>query len=167
MRSLTSLADTIVQQHRMPPHIQGLWRDVLTEKKDRGSATMYCGGRIDFPRFTLPRGRLLIVWQGDIRCRIWNGAREETMCRLGERFDVRQQWNSKLGPLGDMPHVYEDQLIHDEAGGELLIYTDGLQVLDTLDRVLEKQLSEYSVNEAMKPSSDDMSYIQVNWHFNM
>lgn len=165
MRRMTATAGEIVRKHVIPPGIQGMLRDVLLEKRERGSATMYCGGRIDLPRESLPEGRLLLVWQGDIRCRVWSGDVEETSERLGSRFHTTQQWNSVTGPVGGMPHVYESRLLQGGAGGELLLYTDGLGILDSYPRVSAHQLSECSDNEAMRPSSDDISYLQVNWQF--
>lgn len=167
LRELTITADELLRQHVISPDIQGMLREVLSDKKRLGSATMYCGGRIDFPDNAIPEGRILLAWQGDIRCRIWNGTAEATEARLGNRFDTREQWNSVAGSIGGRPHLMVDRLLRENKRGELLIYSDGLQVLDRLDIVPAQQLAAAAAEEARHPASDDISYLQIQWDYTL
>ncbi|XID94307.1 hypothetical protein ACF3MZ_07230 [Paenibacillaceae bacterium WGS1546] len=165
MRELTVEAGVRLQDHLVPPDIQGWLRDVLTEKKKRGSATMYCGGRIDFPGKPYPDGRLLLAWQGDIRCRIWRDREERTEELFGDRFHTRHQWNSVAGPVGGMPNLFCSSLLQGGNTGELLVYSDGFQALDRFPFLSDLPLAELMANEASRPSSDDICFYQVNWNF--
>lgn len=166
-RELAASASQTIREHEISTDIQGMLREVLLDKKRLGSATVYCGGRIDFPCDAFPGGRLLLVWQGDIRCRIWNGTSEVTWSRLGNRFHTREQWNSIAGPTGGIPHLFMDRLLHGARRGELLIYTDGLKVLDSHNPVTGQALAQAVASASGQPASDDISYLQVQWDYKL
>jgi len=166
LTALTGEAQTLVRQHHIPPEVPDMLREVLQAKKELGSAAMYCAGRIDLPNESKPDGRLWLVWQGDIRCRIWNGSAEESKMRFGDRFHTWHQWNTTAGAVGGMPHVYQDRLVHGGKRGELLLYSDGLQALDCMACLTDERLAEIAADEAGHRSSDDICYLQVMWDFN-
>jgi hypothetical protein len=165
MKELTKEASQCLQEQAISPSIQGLLREALSLKKEQGSATMYCGGRIDYPGTQHPNGRLLLVWQGDIRCRIWRDRNETTAELPGDLLSVRGQWNSVAGPVGGMSFWYCTELLLKQRKGELLLYTDGFQALDRYPRVTGELLSELLASETEHPSSDDISFLQVTWDF--
>ncbi|MFC6551967.1 hypothetical protein [Cohnella cellulosilytica] len=158
-------AEERLKVREVSPDMHEWLRDVLAEKKKRGSATMYCGGRIDFPGTQFPDGRLLLAWQGDIRCRIWREREELTQDLLGNKFRTDQQWNSVVGPIGGMPHLIYSSLLQGGTKGELLLYSDGFQALDRYPSVSDMPIQELFSNEAGHPSSDDISFLQAIWDY--
>jgi hypothetical protein len=151
-----------IAAHRIPSHIQGMLREVLQSKKHKGSGTLYVCGRVDLPGGAFPEGRLLLAWQGDIRLRIWSG-QTETTAALGDTFHTRHQWNSIQGPVGGSPHVYCGSLLQDGHAGSIMIYTDGLKILDPIGHFTDGVLRERIRQEAQNPSSDDMSLLHIQW----
>ena len=152
--------------------VNGLLREVLLDKKRQVSSAMYVGGRLDFPGERHPAGRLVLVWQGDMRVRLWMGDRERGLLRevpeatFGGSFHTRERWNSVSGPVGGMPNVYSSGVIREdgEGNGTLLVYSDGLAALDSLLQPPDGQLVRYMSEQAADPDSDDMSVVQINWH---
>jgi len=150
-----------LDRHRLPSRIQGLLRDIILDKKAKGSASMYGCGRIDLPGKAFPAGRIVLAWQGDIRLRVWKDGKEQTSM-LGNRFDTRHQWNSVLGPVGGKPHLICEDL-RSWKEGAVLLYSDGLQAIDAWDRFPHEKLAEVMKQEADHPSSDDISLLHILW----
>lgn len=150
--------------HHIPSYINGMLREVLLAKKKLGSGAIYACGRIDMPSEDIPQGRIVLIWQGDIRIRMWAGAQEKKGY-LGDRFHTREQWNSTAGAVGGIPHVYMDHLMNWGNQGKLLLYSDGLQAMDHIDDTSQEGMSRIMKKEADNPSSDDMSIFQIRWHF--
>ncbi|THF73932.1 hypothetical protein [Cohnella fermenti] len=163
MRQMTAEATEQLREHEIPPTITGMLREVLSVQKKKGSGTMYGAGRIDWPSAELPEGRIVLVWQGDIRIRLWADG-VEASARLGDNFHTRHQWNSVAGPVGGPPCVHCDKLASLGRRGALTIYSDGLQALDRFASPLPvPQLATLLNGEARHPSSDDISVFQANW----
>lgn len=151
-----------LEEHQIPSHITGMLREVLLSKKQLGSGAVYACGRLDRPSETLPEGRILLAWQGDIRIRLWMENEECKGC-LGDRFHTREQWNSSVGPVAGKPHVYTDGLAAWGSAGRLILYTDGLQRLDSIDPLRDEDIDAAMRQEAANPSSDDQSIFQLYW----
>lgn len=160
----TEEATAQLERHEMHPGVHGLLRDVLLDKKKQGSSAMYVGGRLDFPDRRRPDGALLLVWQGDIRLRLWTGAQEREAA-FGGSFQTRHRWNSASGPVGGMPSVYSGSLPRggDKEQSTLLVYSDGLAALDNRRQPPGGQLGQYIAEQAADPACDDMSVVQIDW----
>ncbi len=162
LEQITAAARECLRRHEIPSSIQGILREVLMSKKAQGSAAIYGCGRIDLPGDRFPEGRIVLAGQGDVRIRIWAG-RDERTDDWGRRLHSRQQWNSITGPVGGLPDVYSESLARWGTGGEVLLYSDGLRALDSIDRVTPERLSETLRRESSHPSSDDMSWFHARW----
>ncbi len=162
LAACTQEAGTLLERHIIPDHIQGMLREVLADKKEQGSSTMFACGRIDRPGELYPYGRLLLCWMGDIRIRIWSGQVEHTI-QLGDRFHTREQWNSARGPVSGSPHLTAQPLLGDEAVDSLVIYTDGLKVLDRMNSISDRSLADSLEAQSSDPASDDMTCLRVSW----
>ncbi|WP_138755911.1 hypothetical protein [Paenibacillus sinopodophylli] len=163
LREWADKADSQLKDHQIPDGVKGMLRDVLLAKKKLGSATVYACGRIDMPSVAFPQGRIILAWQGDTRIRMW-ADQQEQKGYFGDRFHTREQWNTVNGPVGGMPHIYMNHLLHGDNEGRLLIYSDGLQIIDHSDDVSIEAISSVMKKEAVNPSSDDMSVFQIEWH---
>ncbi|MCM3340099.1 hypothetical protein M3650_16005 [Paenibacillus sp. MER TA 81-3] len=164
--ALTGPATTEVEQLAVPAGAPRLLREVLKDKKRRGSEAMFVCGRIDginqSRRFR--KGRLWLAWQGDCRLRLWHNESEYRQpfadkCRTSER------WSSLYGPVGDRPHVL--QMDCQQSGSHryrLLLYTDGLHELDAYsERVSDKELQRMLDQPQEGVLADDASLIEIQW----
>ncbi|WP_268624625.1 protein phosphatase 2C domain-containing protein [Paenibacillus alvei] len=153
-----------LEDHSIPEHIQGMLREVLQAKKRQGSGTMFACGRVDLPSLSRPEGSIRFAWHGDLRIRLWQGA-EETSDLLGDQFHTSHQWNSESGIVHGKAHIYCASLQQGDIGngGEVLLYTDGLHVLDFHNPVTPALLSQVIKQEALDASSDDMAFFHIRW----
>ncbi|RJX39126.1 hypothetical protein D3P09_16675 [Paenibacillus pinisoli] len=156
-------ADKKLQRHQIPSHIKGILREVLLAKKEMGSSTIYCCGKIEWPSSNNADGRLLLAWQGDTRIRIWeNGVEQQGL--LGDSFHTSERWSTKSGPVGGSPHIHVGSLPCSRSGsGAVLAYSDGLKGLDASSRITKDKITDIIAHEAADPSSDDMSIIHIQW----
>ncbi|WP_239617467.1 hypothetical protein [Cohnella mopanensis] len=161
LKEITDQATRSLERHRIPSRIHGLLREIILDKKAKGSASMYGCGRIDLPCKAFPEGRIVLAWQGDIRLRVWKDGLERTSL-LGDRFDTRQQWNSVLGPVGGKPNLLYDDL-RSWKEGAVLLYSDGLKAIDAWERFTHEKLEGVMKQEAAHPSSDDISLLHIIW----
>ncbi|QGQ98825.1 hypothetical protein EHS13_30075 [Paenibacillus psychroresistens] len=162
LRDITCEATELLDKHELPSHIQGILREVLAAKKEHGSDSVYGAARVDLPSALYPNGRILIIWQGDIRIRLWSSDEESTE-RLGDQFHTSHRWNSRSGPVGSSPHVYCNDLLSFGTKGRLLLYSDGLDQLDSLQIPTLEEIKHTLNITAQNPSSDDMSFFNACW----
>lgn len=159
---ITNAATRQLDTHKIPDYIQGILREVLLDKKEHGSDSIYGAARIDLPCSVYPKGRILIVWQGDIRIRLWSHNEERTE-ELGNQLASSHRWNSKVGPVGSLPHVYCSDLISFGTKGRLILYSDGLKDLDCLINPDIDEIKSALNISIQDPSSDDMSFFNIDW----
>ncbi|MFN8637571.1 MAG: hypothetical protein U0893_27275 [Chloroflexota bacterium] len=148
-----------VQQHQLPDDLQPMLRTVLEQKRAEGSAATFVAGRLDAASETLPNGRIVLVWTGDSRVRLWNADGEFT-AGLENTFVAGAGWSTRLGLVGDGPHVLigplHDPLTH------LSVYSDGLAGLNTWDRpLLDAELQDRVAEAQASPTSDDIALLDV------
>jgi hypothetical protein len=132
---------------------------VLEQKRAEGSATTFVAGRLDAPQEGLQDGRIVLLWTGDSRLRLWNGDGELTG-GLDDTFVAGAGWSTRLGLVGDGPHVLVarlgDPLTH------LSVYSDGLASLTEWNRpLLDAELLEVIDDAQHSPASDDIAAIDV------
>ncbi|MFC9708097.1 hypothetical protein ACFTRD_08045 [Paenibacillus sp. NPDC056933] len=138
-----------------------LLREVLMEKRSRGSQAMYVCGRIELSGGAR-KSRMWLAWQGDSRIRLWRGGQEQSgafqlHCRTNER------WSTLDGPVGGKPHIYEAKL----SAGEpirLQLYTDGLNDLDAIEAYIpDEQIQVLLDARHTGGLEDDAAFIELEW----
>lgn len=164
LRRLSLEANEAVKNFALPASIPPLLREVLEEKRDKGSESTFIGGRIDLPSKNLPRGRFLTVWMGDSRLRIWR-QNQEISQQLGGEFLTTQRWSSKHGIINGKPYVYFSPLFNEDNTpiiSRWQIYSDGFSSLDNIQAVLSNDhIQELMIQSAHTPQSDDISYLEI------
>ncbi|USB31982.1 hypothetical protein [Paenibacillus sp. YPG26] len=149
----------------LPPDMPPLLRDVLEEKRSRGIESMYLCGRIELPEARGDSGRLWLAWQGDCRLRRWVN-NEELIIEPGT-FVTRERWSGRHGISGSSPHVYTEELIRQKTEHRIMLYTDGLKLLDRcgnpdeITSVLKRIFVRQSEGEHLE---DDASWLDLTWN---
>jgi hypothetical protein len=163
LRQLTVPASALVEVWPLSAAAPSLLRDVLEQKRARGSESTFVGGRLDLPSPDAPAGRLVLAWLGDSRLRLWAPDGERT-ADLGETFLTRQRWSTQRGPIDGQPHVFVAPLVADGCLclSRLLAYSDGLAALDEFpgppsDDALRDLISQAHGSIA----SDDIAFLDV------
>jgi hypothetical protein len=140
---------------------------VLEEKRSLGSQAMFIGVRVDLPGDQFPRGRVLCMWMGDARLRIWGHDQELTRV-FGNDFLTAERWSSLAGAINGVPHVFSDALYEDRGKPKytrILACSDGFAALDTVqDSLTHAQLENVTDQllgqPAEYPNSDDVSLFE-------
>ncbi|MEO2203945.1 protein phosphatase 2C domain-containing protein [Paenibacillus pabuli] len=137
-----------------------LLREVLMEKRSRGSQAMYVCGRIELSR-GLGKSRMWMAWQGDSRIRLWRNGQEQSgafqnHCRTNER------WSTLEGPVGGKPHIYEAKLSNEQI--RLQLYTDGLNDLDAVQAYIPDEHIQVLLDATHTGGlEDDAAFIELEW----
>jgi len=137
-----------------------LLREVLMEKRSRGSQAMYVCGRIELSR-GLGKSRMWMAWQGDSRIRLWRNGHEQSgafqnHCRTNER------WSTLEGPVGGKPHIYEAKLSNEQI--RLQLYTDGLNDLDAVQAYIPDEHIQVLLDATHTGGlEDDAAFIELEW----
>lgn len=160
---LTGPATKAVEGLPIPHGTPQLLREVLEEKRRRGSESMFICGRIErASRSGLRKGRLWLAWQGDCRLRLWvNGS--EVKAPFQDKIRIGERWSTLTGPVGGAPHLFTMELPR-SGTYRLLCYTDGLRELDGCsgtpsDSELQRMLDQPQGGAL----TDDASFIEVSW----
>ncbi|WP_223067434.1 hypothetical protein [Paenibacillus caui] len=145
----------------LPDDLPPLVREVLLEKRKQGTEAMFVCGHISRPRQGRA-GRLWLLWQGDIRIRLWN---EDGESRLipANKFQTSERWSSRPENSGMLPHLYTGRLDRLGSGG-LIVYSDGLQTLDMKELPLSgRDLEQALQAEQSGGLQDDASVLELSW----
>lgn len=162
LTAISRKADKGLDKLKLPEGLSPLVRDVLLEKRQLGTEAMFACGYIAMPSRGR-KGKLWLMWQGDIRIRFWNG-RGEALLLPPEQFNTLDRWSSRPAKAGTAPYCYSRPLSAEENGG-LLIYSDGLESLD--DKVIPlpgRELERALAAEASGGLPDDGSLLELNWN---
>ena len=138
-----------------------LLREVLMEKRSRGSQAMYVCGRIELTGGGR-KSRVWLAWQGDSRIRLWRNGQEQselfqTHCKTNER------WSTLEGPVGGKPHICE---MKGSAGDSmrLQLYTDGLNDLDAIQAYVPDEHIQVLLDATHTGGlEDDAAFIELEW----
>jgi hypothetical protein len=138
-----------------------LLREVLMEKRSRGSQAMYVCGRIELTGGGR-KSRVWLAWQGDSRIRLWHNNQEQSgvfqaHCKTNER------WSTLEGPVGGKPHIYETK---GSAGDSLRLqlYTDGLNDLDAIQAYVPDEHIQVLLDATHTGGlEDDAAFIELEW----
>ncbi|ANS74114.1 hypothetical protein AWM70_05590 [Paenibacillus yonginensis] len=168
LKELSYKAGKALERLELPAELPPMLKDVLLEKRSRGTAAMFACGYLIRP--TREReGKLWLMWQGDLRIRFWLAGQEqrllpETSFRTEERWtSLNPGCGSELLAAAKSPHMAALPLSAKESGG-LLLYTDGLQVLDAAGLPLSgSELTSALNGGAAGWLEDDASLLEVSW----
>lgn len=159
MDSWTDEASVHMGQINLPQQTNALLASVLEEKRLLGGETTFvCGSIKHTPQ---GRGSLLLFLQGDSRGRVWISGQEQTT-QLNAVSSERG-WSTSRGCVGGAP-ICSEFVFGLEDRVELLVYTDGLAILDDLKAVP----STIDLMKLLQPAyeslnSDDMTMLHIVW----
>jgi len=161
--SIQARAREQVSNYLLPDDLPDLHKEVLEEKRILGTQSMFIGGRIDLPGRDYPQGRIILVWMGDSRLRLW-GPEGEVSGVLGDTFNTNERWSSISGPVNGNPHLFIDTLVDNQNKSKwthILAYSDGLAALDATSAPLTNaQLDNLFDQLTETPTSDDISLFE-------
>lgn len=164
LSGLTREASQLVSNHPLPPGIPGMLKEVLDQKRTRGSESTFVCGRVDLPGPGFPCGRICLAWLGDSRVRLW-GPRGEHI--LGnDSFKTEERWSTRCGPVSGKPHAFAAPIVQNGSRlfTTLLAYTDGLASLDSCEQTPTAPALLGLINEAQRsPYSDDITILDLSW----
>ncbi|MCM3006638.1 hypothetical protein [Priestia koreensis] len=159
---LTSAIDDAtdeVKNYHLPAELPPLLKEVLEDKREQGSETMFVCGRIDFIN---DKPHLFLGWSGDLRIRFWNNKKEVEVITPSLR-QIHQRWSTKKGIPPDDLHVLSLDILQTSIS-ELMIYTDGLAILDPCNATPSlRKLYRYMQETFLSPESDDLSFLNIVW----
>ncbi|KOY13568.1 hypothetical protein [Paenibacillus xylanivorans] len=161
LQDLTSPASEQLEKLQPLENSPLLLREVLMEKRSRGSQAMYVCGRIELSAGNR-KSKVWIAWQGDSRIRLWRNGQEQSAefqvnCRTNER------WSTLEGPVGGKPHFYEAKLSANEAI-RLQLYTDGLNDLDAIQAYIPDEDIQVLLDARHTGGlEDDAAFIELEW----
>jgi hypothetical protein len=164
LRELTRPGTRLIQAYSLPTDTSRMLADVLREKRDNGSESMFVCGRIDAPTPGLPDGRIALIWSGDSRLRLW-GPHGERTSELGPTFSTAERWSTRIGLVHGQAHVFLAPLRATDgclSVTHVLAYSDGLAMLDTRGASPSDGVLIESMEAARSTAAnDDMSLIEV------
>ena len=138
----------------LPTELPAVLRQVLEDKRRRGSESMLLAGLLD----TLA-GRLTLIWIGDSRLRLWGPVGEVTTEWLpATSFDTRERWSSRRGVIG----VVHGAVVPLASVVRLAAYSDGLAGLDRWSELpSDPALDGVIAQTRTESTSDDVSVCEV------
>jgi len=110
----------------------------------------FAGGMID-----TAAKRLILVWMGDSRIRLWGPDGLEHTDELGDTFHTQERWSSHQGLVGQM-HVFAAPL---EGVSRVAAYSDGLARLTTSPS--NQALDGLITDAGQSSTSDDVSFLEL------
>lgn len=155
---LQELSPTVAPQvtnYSLPGDLPPMLREVLERKRELGSETTFSAGLLD-----VAADKLLLVWLGDSRIRLWDRQRECT-ADLGDTFLTQERWSTHRGPIGKV-HVFTTNLKDIK---RVVAYSDGLAVMDRglNDSLTMRSLDAVIAEAGDAPTSDDISFLEVRF----
>ncbi|KOO37344.1 hypothetical protein [Priestia koreensis] len=148
-----------VKNYHLSAELPPLLKEVLEDKREQGSETMFVCGRIDFSG---DQPHLFLGWSGDLRIRFWKNKKEVEVITPDLR-QVHQRWSTKKGIPSDDLHVLSLDILKTSIS-ELMIYTDGLAILDPCNTTPSlRKLYRYMQESFLSPESDDLSFFNIVW----
>lgn len=153
-----------VENIRLDSSIGGFHKEVLEEKRTRGSEATFVCGRIDFLNVQQSQPKILLAWQGDSKVKLWRGNQERSQL-LKAPFLTNQRWSTKRGPVGGEPHVFTMDALEKNRIDRLTVYTDGLSELDHFTYPIKNEELKNIIQQAnSKAESDDLTFLEIGWN---
>ncbi|UHA72077.1 hypothetical protein [Paenibacillus sp. 481] len=151
----------LVQAYELPSQMNPIVRDVLEEKRRHGSEAAFVAGVIQkYPESD--ECGLFLCWQGDIRIRLWIQD-EEWMLRKRETMCTEERWSTNKGSIGNIHTSYYRWSVQEWKQAKLVIYSDGLALLDSFEQVPDPNQLAAAMSKALGlANSDDMTYLEIS-----
>ncbi len=163
LQALIPPARAEVQAYRLPADVPPLVREVLEQKRAYGSEAVFVGGRIDRPGGRFPEGRVVLIWMGDSRLRLFGPTVDQSV-DLGGVFKTEQRWSTERGVVNGEPQVFVSTLLDHgtEKFSRLLAYTDGFSSLDAYPQpVSNRGVQNLMVEAGKSATSDDIAFLEL------
>lgn len=125
-----------------------------------GTQTNFVAGRIEAPSQQHPQGRLLLVWLGDARLKLYKDGQPSPRSIADTSFVSQDGWASIDGVRGTI-----SVLIGDLTAADCVIaHSDGLLPFEA---ILEPDLPTSRINQALAelqrtPGGDDVSFLEIH-----
>ncbi|MBN1920200.1 MAG: protein phosphatase 2C domain-containing protein [Anaerolineae bacterium] len=155
LQELSSTVAPQVTNYSLPGDLPPMLREVLERKRELGSESTLSAGLLD-----VAADKLLLVWLGDSRIRLWDRQGECTAV-LGDTFLTQERWSTHRGPIGRV-HVFITNLKDIK---RVVAYSDGLAVMDRglNDSLTMRSLDAVITEAGDAPTSDDISFLEVRF----
>ncbi|MBO1580141.1 protein phosphatase 2C domain-containing protein [Bacillus sp. XF8] len=146
-----------VKAFQLPRDTPWLLRDVLEEKRNHGSESMFIGGTIE----VIPNRdevNVMLVAHGDSFLQLFQ---ENKKCfdLIEYERNTENRWSTHRGILGGELKIISKTLARKEAN-RLVIHSDGLMPL--LHYNFEEVTEEIKRAQS-SPTSDDISFLDISW----
>lgn len=161
--TLTEKAMEMVRTQPLPESTLPMLRDVLEQKRDKGSESTFACGLINLPGEEFPHGRVALMWLGDSRLRLWDTSGELTP-ELGDTFHTRERWSTHKGMMADRPHaiVLPVNEFDKHKLTRVMVYSDGAPELNSWKQPpTDKELNGIMRRANGSPVSDDIAFLEV------
>ncbi|MDQ0194705.1 hypothetical protein [Paenibacillus wynnii] len=164
LQRMTAQATAMINRHEIPTHIGGLFREVLEEKRMKGSETTFVCGKIIYSA-AQKKGQITAACLGDTGIRLFDYGTEIPGLLTGE-ISHWNRWSSCDGVLGEGPSILTVSLERDASGPNCIqVFTDGLMGYKKWRRPPDdaelRQMIHTSHDHA---ASDDVSFLEISWN---
>ncbi|HYE68293.1 MAG TPA: hypothetical protein VEA58_06740 [Anaerovoracaceae bacterium] len=161
LSELTVQASRVISDHPLPHGVSGMLREVLEEKRQKGSQSMFVCGKVSYS--SSGTHSMYIAWLGDTRIRLWGGGEDRSYLLKGS-FDVGNRWSSSEGIVDQGPFIYMNHDTHVSGIEILQVYTDGLKAYDHWNRIPNDEEYNSLVEDALnQPDSDDITFLELRF----
>lgn len=150
-----------IRRHRLPTALPPILKEVLEEKRTKGSETMFFCGRIDIDDVITKKATVFLASSGDIRLRAWNalGEIKEQTTIVPE---TKKRWSTKDGLIGGEISTVTGVELGDVR--RVAVYSDGFAAIDGLAAIPPTDQLQILVKKSLQsPYSDDLSFLDMAW----
>lgn len=163
LQQMTAPATNMINHYELPSHIGGLFREVLEEKRLKGSETTFVCGKISYTADS-NKGQITVAWLGDTAIRLFDHGTE--IPGLVSGFSQWNRWSTCHGVMGEGPSILSMDLAKGSGRPNCIqVFTDGLMGYRNWKRYPEnaelRQMIETSYNHV---ASDDVSFLEIRWN---
>ncbi|MGN4423113.1 hypothetical protein ACTFQN_04515 [Bacillus cereus group sp. MYBK30-1] len=146
-----------VRAFQLPEETPWLLRDVLEEKRRKGSEAMFIAGKIEL----IPNQdevQVMIVTHGDSFVQLFQ---EQKGCLNVMKFErnIEKRWSTHRGIIGSKLEVFSKTLSREKVN-RIVIHSDGIRSL--MQYNFEEVLKEIGRTQC-SPTSDDISFLDISW----
>ncbi|SFF06594.1 hypothetical protein SAMN05428981_11416 [Bacillus sp. OV194] len=161
LTELTVEGTETIRKHRLPNFMPPILREVLEEKRTKGSETMFICGRIDMADEMTSQAGMFLASSGDIRLRVWNSSGEVTSDGKMQP-ETKKRWSTKDGLIGGDIHTVTGQSFGEVR--RIAVYSDGFSAIDGLKQLPSTDQLQILVKKSLQsPLSDDLSFLDIAW----
>ncbi|MDM5154692.1 hypothetical protein QUF88_12870 [Bacillus sp. DX1.1] len=146
-----------VKAFQLPKETPWLLRDVLEEKRNHGSESMFIGGKIE----VIPNQdevNLILVAHGDSFLQLFQ-ENKKCMDLIEYERKTENRWSTHRGMIGGELQIISKTLSRKEVN-RIVIHSDGLAPL--LQYNFEEVTEEIKRAQS-SPTSDDISFLDISW----